>query len=45
MKPTDGETEASAAPVALALCGRTVERPTQNVQPHSEQTAVGLSDP
>jgi len=39
--PLDIEPEASAAPVALAWCGRTVERPTPNMQPHSRQTAAG----
>jgi len=42
--PPDVELEASAAPVAVAWCGRTVERPTPNVQPHSGQTAAGSSD-
>jgi len=40
----DVELEASAAPVALAWCDRTVERPTSNVQPHSGQTAAGSWD-
>jgi len=42
--PPDAEPEDSAAPLAQALCGRSVERPTPNVQPHSEQTAAGSSD-
>ena len=38
--PPDAEPEASAAPVAPALCGHSVEPRTPNVQPHSEQTAA-----
>ena len=39
----DVELEASVAPVALAWCGRNVERLTPNGQPHSGQTAAGSS--
>jgi len=40
----DVELEASAAPVALAWCGHTIERLLPNVQLHSGQTAAGSWD-
>ena len=42
--PPNAEPEASAAPVAPALCGHSIEPLTPNVQPHSEQTAASSSD-
>jgi len=42
--PPAAEPEASAAPVAPASRGHSVERLTPNVRPHSEQTAAGSSD-